>query len=158
MTLTISYRGGVVTDTAPLRRPIPAHQPGERRLFSLDPVLDLFKAEAGLPKATGAFPEDKGESTLAAFLGVSRNRIVRSVKTGVGANVADAIAVAVGRHPAEIWPDWYDYVPDDAEVEEADRLLQQRIDDRRRRVNRKERMRSTASRPIVRQSLSAPML
>lgn len=51
-------------------------------------------------------------SVLARALGVDRAQVARWRSDGVPIESADRIAVAVGRHPAEVWPEWYDLLAD----------------------------------------------
>lgn len=57
-----------------------------------------------------AFMGEMDDSTMAAALGVKRQRIV-DWKRGKGAMTpwwnADRLAIHIGTHPAFIWPDWW---------------------------------------------------
>lgn len=48
---------------------------------------------------------DTDEDTAAA-LGVNRRRIYRMRQLGLTVEQADELAVGIGMHPAEVWPDW----------------------------------------------------
>lgn len=65
-------------------------QPGDDRRFDVDPLL-RFGTIAELARQTG----------------VHGSQFHRWKKNGIPATKADAVAVAMGCHPAEIWPDWY---------------------------------------------------
>jgi transposase-like protein len=47
-------------------------------------------------------------STLARALGVDRAQLGRWRRTGVTPSTADRLAVRLGFHPAELWPQWFD--------------------------------------------------
>lgn len=47
---------------------------------------------------------------LAAHLGVSRRTIHRWINTGIPVEQADRTAIALGTHPACLWPDIWDLV------------------------------------------------
>jgi lambda repressor-like predicted transcriptional regulator len=59
--------------------------------FSLDPVLRRFGTV--------------GEA--ADHLGVSVRSLYRWMKDGLSWQRADEVAVRLGVHPANIWPDWF---------------------------------------------------
>ena len=46
-------------------------------------------------------------TVLAAALGRSREQVARWRSGGLPLCSADAVACALGRHPAEVWPEWY---------------------------------------------------
>jgi lambda repressor-like predicted transcriptional regulator len=46
-------------------------------------------------------------SALARATGIERTQLARWRRDGVPLDSADRVAIAVGRHPAEVWPDWY---------------------------------------------------
>lgn len=48
-----------------------------------------------------------GVSGLARALGRDRAQVGRWRRQGVTLLSADRIAVALGLHPVEVWPDWY---------------------------------------------------
>ena len=45
----------------------------------------------------------------ADVLGVNRREVLRWRHTGLDAYAADRAAIALDRHPAEIWPEWLDW-------------------------------------------------
>lgn len=47
-------------------------------------------------------------SAVARRLGVDVNTVHRYRKHGVSHNIADRIAIQLGLHPAEIWPNYYE--------------------------------------------------
>ncbi|MDQ1439266.1 MAG: Winged helix-turn-helix DNA-binding [Acidimicrobiaceae bacterium] len=53
-------------------------------------------------------------SILARALGVDRAQVAHWRSDGVPIESADRIAIAVGRHPAEVWPEWYRLSGDEA--------------------------------------------
>lgn len=46
-------------------------------------------------------------TALAAALGRSREQVARWRSGGLPLGSADSVACALGRHPAEVWPEWY---------------------------------------------------
>lgn len=44
---------------------------------------------------------------LSEITGISRRRLVRWTRDGVPLEQADRIAVALGLHVSEIWPEWF---------------------------------------------------
>jgi lambda repressor-like predicted transcriptional regulator len=58
-------------------------------------------------------PTCEGESTAglsaktAALTGLHRSMVSRYRRNGIPVLQADRIAVALGRHPGEIWPEWW---------------------------------------------------
>jgi lambda repressor-like predicted transcriptional regulator len=48
-----------------------------------------------------------GVSALARALGRDRSQVGKWRRRGVSLDRADAIAVALGLHPVEVWPEWY---------------------------------------------------
>lgn len=67
--------------------------------FPFDPVLDLVG---------GTLTDD-----VIAHLGVPASTIRQLAGRGLTAHVADLLATRLGRHPADLWPDWWDHVDDD---------------------------------------------
>lgn len=52
---------------------------------------------------------------LAALLGLDRRTVQRTLaKTRLRTDAADHIAVALGHHPSELWPDWFGPVTKEA--------------------------------------------
>jgi hypothetical protein len=51
-------------------------------------------------------------SVLARALGMDRAQVARRRSDGLPIESADRIAIAVGKHPAEVWPEWYHLLPD----------------------------------------------
>ena len=47
-------------------------------------------------------------SALARALGVDRVQVSRWRRTGIGLATADRLAIAIGLHPVDLWPEWYD--------------------------------------------------
>lgn len=48
---------------------------------------------------------DQGE--LARVAGVSRRTVCRWKALGMNQWIADRLAIALGYHPAVVWPEWY---------------------------------------------------
>ena len=55
---------------------------------------------------------------VAARLGVARNTVVRYKTSGLSAKQADDLARRVDRHAGEVWPDYYDDIDDDLDLDE----------------------------------------
>lgn len=50
----------------------------------------------------------ESNAALARMLGVGNRSVTRWQHDGLGVDTADVLAVRLGRHPAEVWPDWYE--------------------------------------------------
>lgn len=59
--------------------------------FSADPLIDRFGSVSAFARA----------------LGVDRANATRWRRDGIPVDTADCIAVRLGWHPVEIWPEWY---------------------------------------------------
>jgi hypothetical protein len=46
-------------------------------------------------------------SVLARALGINRAQVARWRSDGLPLDAGDRVAVLVGKHPAEVWPEWY---------------------------------------------------
>ena len=46
-------------------------------------------------------------SALSRAVGVQRTQLAHWRRNGVPVDSADRLACALGRHPAEFWPEWY---------------------------------------------------
>lgn len=49
-----------------------------------------------------------GVSTLAMALGRHRRQVSEWQNNGIPVLSADRVAVSLGMHPIEVWPDWYE--------------------------------------------------
>lgn len=58
--------------------------------------------------------EDGRVSTLAEAVGVTPRTVHRWLAKGMTEEAADRAAVRLGRHPVEVWPDWYEVTADPA--------------------------------------------
>lgn len=47
-------------------------------------------------------------SDLARTIGIDRAQVQRWKRVGLTPPAADRVAIALGHHPFELWPDWYD--------------------------------------------------
>lgn len=57
-------------------------------------------------------PLDHGTTVVvAARLDVSERSVIRWRQTGVPFHSAEKVAIRDGRHPLELWPDYYDPAP-----------------------------------------------
>jgi hypothetical protein len=57
-----------------------------------------------------------GVSGLARALGRDRTQVSAWRSRGVTVAMADNVAVAVGLHPVEVWPEWYSLCEEDVEA------------------------------------------
>jgi hypothetical protein len=132
------------------QRKIPSHTVDHGpRQFSLKPAMDLIRDTWEGSNATG--PGHSGDirgslvKQTAVVLGVNTRYVYRWLHDGLGVYQADAIAVILGRHPVEIWSDWYELsVPTEEEIEASENA--QMIERRRymREAQRRSRERRAA--------------
>lgn len=76
-------------------------RPIEPRPFVLEPLERLVAREA--PPGRPAQPT----ADIAERLGITRRQVARLRHLGLTVRQADELAVALGRHPSEIWADWF---------------------------------------------------
>lgn len=69
------------------------------RPFPLEPLWEVAKATS--------------QSELAVRLRTRQSTISRAAVDGFTIDQADRFACAIGRHPANVWPDWYAHVPEE---------------------------------------------
>lgn len=55
-------------------------------------------------------------SALARALGCDHTQVSRWRSQGLPLDSADRVAVALGLHPAEVWPDWYRLTQEQAQA------------------------------------------
>jgi hypothetical protein len=129
-------------------RPLPKHLPSEPRPFAFGPLYDMIVPVPGPTKVvSGAVSRCDGDvAKVALKLGVDRQVVYRGFSEGLGAYTADGLAIRMGMHPVEIWPDWYTWLPSEDEIEMSEaramgQVAVNRIVNRRRRNAR----RSTAA-------------
>lgn len=67
--------------------------------YSFDPVDALFPGSHDLTS--------DGKPTLATTLGVRTRQIIRYREHGLTSAQADRVAIALGYHPANLWPSWF---------------------------------------------------
>jgi lambda repressor-like predicted transcriptional regulator len=73
----------------------------ERRFMATEPARHAVAREA--------MRRQIGLSGLARALGLDRSTLYRlQHRDRLRDDAADHIAVALGRHPSEIWPEWFD--------------------------------------------------
>ena len=85
-----------------------------RRIFDPEPLFQIVARNMGLkPWPQGEFPiskhRDPGAITsaqIACYLEVSEKTIHRYRDEWLTMLLADRLAVRIGRHPAEVWPEW----------------------------------------------------
>jgi hypothetical protein len=76
-----------------------ARGPLEPRPFPLAPLLALI---------------DATPAALALRVGASGSTVHRAAAAGLTWHQADVWAVRIGKHPAEVWPSWWDHIdPED---------------------------------------------
>jgi hypothetical protein len=91
-------------------RPLPVHDANEARSFPFEPVFRLLVPHP----SPGYFHAGKlcrahGDiASVAVKLGLDRQQIYRYLQQGLGVYVADAVAIRLGRHPVNIWANWFD--------------------------------------------------
>ncbi len=73
----------------------PDHDTGR---FPLRPALAAAANRAGRPGSI---------TLLADATGIPRTTLSRWNVMGLTADAADEVAVALGHHPGELWPDWF---------------------------------------------------
>ena len=66
------------------------------------PLDPLYKAAA-----LRGDDESGGIENLSKVLGVNRRTITRWAMSGIPDKAADHAAIKLGRHPVNIWPDWF---------------------------------------------------
>lgn len=72
--------------------------------FPAEPALRLAeRLFRPLPGTTEA-----GNRLLARVLGIDDRTVVYWKRHGLGPEAADRLAIALGRHPGDIWPEWWD--------------------------------------------------
>jgi hypothetical protein len=125
-------------ETPRVLRPIPPHSGVEPREFPLEPVIERLRPPGAQSAPHAGHNASQGEITRVAFrLGVSLNWVRRNMaQGGLEANVADAVAIRLGCHPVEIWPDWFSHVPTDEECELAERRTHLRAAHARRQARK----------------------
>lgn len=52
--------------------------------------------------------------------GAPKMNLRNSLKDGLSVDRADALAVFLGRHPGDIWPEWYILADDEIDMDRAD--------------------------------------
>jgi plasmid maintenance system antidote protein VapI len=60
--------------------------------LSIEPLVKMYGTVCGLGRA----------------LGVHSTQVNRWRRTGLTIATADRLAIAVGLHPVDLWPEWYD--------------------------------------------------
>jgi len=109
---------------------MPSHRPSTKRAFPFAPIVELI---VGRWDDDGQIPATR----IGLRLGVTREQVHRWRYKGLGIDQADALAVRLGLHPVEIWPDWYRVtVPTDEEIAIADRYQRRREGERQARERR----------------------
>lgn len=78
-----------------------------QRRYPLAPLLRLVT-----PLRTGSGDEHR-MGALASVLGISRTTVHRWARHGVPEWSADPVAIALGRHPGSLWPEWWSHSDED---------------------------------------------
>jgi lambda repressor-like predicted transcriptional regulator len=85
-----------------LARHVPggARRSSPPRWFSSAPIREFIYER----RAAG-----QGLNVIADLAGINRRRLQRVLaRERLRSDAADALAVALGRHPCELWPDWFE--------------------------------------------------
>lgn len=85
--------------------------PGRRRQPRLpfDPIDQLLEHQGESRWTVVERRDGQGNACyIAQRIGQHRSLIHRYRKDGLTPNMADRIAIALGRHPIEIWPDYHE--------------------------------------------------
>ena len=88
--------------------------------FSFDPIDQLL-------------PPDTPVAEVARIIGTKRKQIYRWREVGLFAEHADQVAVRLGYHPGELWPEWWNVPP------VVDRRERERLRGQRRRAAARQR-------------------
>lgn len=80
---------------------------GPRRRYPLEPLLRLITP---LWASSG---DEHRQGALAGVLGIDRTTVYRWNRLGVPECHADRVAIALGRHPGSVWPEWWAHADDD---------------------------------------------
>jgi hypothetical protein len=82
-------------------------RPYERERFPVEPLLALVGAGWEVIERNGGGVQMVGaDRRLARAVGVSTRTVYRRKHTGLCPWAADRWAVALGRHPGDVWPEW----------------------------------------------------
>lgn len=75
------------------------------------PLIEFARMNAALPEPGRGVRGVIGIPQIADYLGVDRDRASRwaSGQVRIRSLTADRICVALGRHPGEIFPEWFDF-------------------------------------------------
>lgn len=86
--------------------------------YPLEPLAIRLDAELGVQG--GRHPATDGPTGLTAVceaLHVSESSAKRYRRFGLSDRQADHAATVLGMHPSQVWPEWFDAVPGDADLE-----------------------------------------
>lgn len=86
--------------------------------YPFQPVDELFYADDRLRDPSSDLV--RGDEQLAQAIGVTRRTIYRWRVTGLQWWQADTVAVRLGRHVADLWPEWYSQTPGERAPKPAD--------------------------------------
>ena len=75
--------------------------------YSVDPIVRRLGVRLGCPGKPHDDLWGHGYDALAAALGVSRSMARRMCSFGLTERQADHAAIALGTHPALLWPSWW---------------------------------------------------
>jgi len=90
-----------------------------KRNWSFEPIDSVMVGRLGVPIVTGDVDPDAAGATaenVARYLGLSgRQAVYRFRRAGMTEPDAERCALALGVHPVNLWPDWFDGVGWDPE-------------------------------------------
>jgi hypothetical protein len=90
-----------------------------RRRFSWSAVEDYLRATVEPYEGENGRFVVPGLATFAPMIGVDRRTLYGYRETGLSADQADRVAVALGLHPLNLWPDFYEPASEDRAVTAA---------------------------------------
>jgi hypothetical protein len=77
-----------------------------KRVYSFSALVVICKARYRQPGDDG---NNRGDAAIVADVtGLPLKRVAQWRVRGMGTTAADRAAVALGLHPGEIWPEWFD--------------------------------------------------
>lgn len=88
-------------------RPRGRGRPRLERPFPMQPLLELVRARCGKDGGDGYRGLVSPLVVIAELARVDRRTVHRWRHEGLTLEVADDVAVRLGFHPSEVWPDWW---------------------------------------------------
>jgi hypothetical protein len=102
MTYMTKRRAEALAESWRLRRECNRRDTTRLDFAALEPVVNAIWRPSSEADACAGL-----SAKAAALTGLHRSQIGRYRRHGVPVDVADRIAVALGRTPGEIWPEWW---------------------------------------------------